>query len=129
MTARTAAGGWQSAGVADTRILFVSHLPGSGIARGALHGRFGDDIEVVDFAEVTAELLASFDPHFVVSPIHTAGFDVVDLGLRLWQLRYGGSYRVLSEAPLPNPGLVLREVRTHCPGLDVDILNMALLRS
>lgn len=119
---------WQTAGAAEARVLFVSHLPGSASAGKALHGRFGDDIEVVDFAEVTAELLAEFDPHFVVSPIHTAGFDVVDLGERLWKLRYKGAYRVLTEAPLPNPGLVLREVRAHCPGIDVDILNMALLR-
>jgi hypothetical protein len=51
-----------------------------------------------------------------------------DLGTRLWQLRYKGAYRVLTEVPLPNPGLVLREVRGQCPGLDVDLLSMDTLR-
>lgn len=107
----------------QARILFVSHLPGEA-AKASARGRFGKDIEVVDYASVTAELLKEFDPHFVVSPILTAGFDIVDLGTLLWQLRYKGAYRVLTEVALPNPGIVLREVRSQCPGLDVDLLAM-----
>jgi hypothetical protein len=114
-------------GAAEARILFVSHLPGEP-PDDITGGRFGQDIEVVDFSAVTAELLRSFDPHFVVSPILTSSFDILDLGTRLWQLRYKGAYRVLTEVPLPNPGLVLREVRGQCPGLDVDLLSMDTLR-
>jgi hypothetical protein len=113
---------------AEARILFVSHLP-SESPEDVSNGRFGSDIEVVDFSAVTADLLRSFDPHFVVSPILTSGFDILDLGTRLWQLRYRGAYRVLTEVSLPNPGLVLREVRGQCPGLDVDLLAMDSLRS
>ena len=93
-----------------------------------LDGRFGKDIEVVDYADVNADLLKGFDPHFVVSPILTPAFDILDLGTLLWQLRYAGAYRVLTEVALPNPGLVLREVRSQCPGLDVDLLAMDMLR-
>lgn len=109
------------------RILFVSHLPGD-TAKAVADGRFGTDIEVVDYADVNADLLKSFDPHFVVSPILTPAFDILDLGTLLWQLRYAGAYRVLTEVALPNPGLVLREVRSQCPGLDVDLLAMDMLR-
>lgn len=113
--------------VAETRILFVSHVPGG--RSGALaRGRFGPGIEVVNFPAVTAELLAGFDPHFVVSPMLTPSFDILDLALVLSQLRYHGAYRVLTETPLPNPDLVLREVRLHCPGLDIDLLSMDKLR-
>lgn len=112
----------------EARILFVSHLPGES-PDDVTDGRFGRDIEVVDFSAVTADLLKKFDPHFVVSPILTSGFDILDLGTRLWQLRFKGAYRVLTEVSLPNPGLVLREVRGHFPGLDVDLLAMDSLRS
>lgn len=113
--------------VADARILFVTHLPGSA-PLDVTGGRFGKDIEVVDFAAVTGELLESFKPHFVVSPFLTQGFDLLDLGTRLTALHFKGAYRVLTEAALPNPGLVLREVRSQCPGLDIDLLSVQALR-
>lgn len=112
---------------AETRILFVTHVPGDDIG-AASHGRFGPDVEVVSFSALSPEMLRAFKPHFVVSPILTPGFDILDLGLKLWQLRFRGAYRVLTEVPLPDPGLVLREVRLQCPGLDIDILNVEVLR-
>lgn len=108
----------------ETRILFVSHLPGwRGPDPDVSRGRFGQDIGVVDFSAVDAALLSTFDPHFVVSPILTPGFDIIDVAIRLWQLRYRGAYRILTDKPLPDPGLVLREVRAQCPGLDVDLIS------
>lgn len=112
---------------AETRILFVSHMPG-GPEGLAARGRFGPDIEVVNFGSVDAALLAAFGPHFVVSPMLTPSFDILDLALLLTRLKFKGAYRVLTETPLPNPGLVLREVRLHCPGLDIDLLSMDKLR-
>lgn len=115
---------------AETRILFVSHLAGQrGSSRDATEGRFGDDIKVVDFRALDSDLLRSFAPHFVVSPILTPGFDIIDLGLKLWQLRFRGAYRVLTDQPLPNPDLVLREVRAQCPGLDIDLISRDAFRS
>lgn len=109
---------------AETRILFVSHLPGwRGPGADVSRGRFGEDIGVVDFSAVDADLLSTFDPHFVVSPILTPGFDIIDVALRLWQLRYRGAYRILTDQPLPDPELVLREVRAQCPGLDIDLIS------
>lgn len=114
----------QSGTESGPRVLFVSHLPGRhGDGPDVSQGRFGEDIGVVDFGSLDAELLRSFDPHFVVSPILTPGFDIIDLGVKLWQLRYAGAYRVLTDAPMPDPGLVLREVRAQCPGLDIDLIS------
>ena len=90
--------------------------------------RLGPDIELVRFDAVTETLLQQFDPHFVVSPMLTPSFDILDLATALWEARFEGAYRVLTESPLPNPGLVLREVRHKCPGLDIDILSMDMLR-
>jgi hypothetical protein len=119
----------RTVGAAETRVLFVSHLPGRrGTSRDISEGRFGDDIGVVDFSSLDADLLKSFDPHFVVSPILTPGFDIIDLGQKLWQLRFAGAYRVLTDQPLPNPGLVLREVRAQCPGLDIDLISRDAFR-
>jgi len=115
------------AGAEATRILFVSHRNTSNGA-AELMARLGPDIEVVRFEAVTAALIAAFDPHFVVSPMLTPSFDILDLATALWDARFAGAYRVLTEAPLPNPGLVLREIRHKCPGLDIDILSMDMLR-
>lgn len=119
----------------DTRVLFVAHRTGRTTAAERknngtteLHGRFGEGIEVVDFATLTAGLLHDFRPHFVVSPIVTPSFDVLDLARLLCQLRYSGAYRVLTEGRLPDPDLVLREVRSQCPGIDVDVLDISMLR-
>lgn len=115
------------AGAEATRILFVSHLKAADSA-SALMARLGPDIEVVRFEAVTDALIDQFDPHFVVSPMLTPSFDILDLATALWQLRFEGAYRVLTDTPLPNPGLVLREVRHKCPGLDIDLLSMDMLR-
>lgn len=114
-------------GAAEARVLLVGHLGAPGTPD--LNDRFGADMVVVDYTAVTAALLKEFDPHFVVSPIVTPAFDIMDLGLRLWQLGYKGAYRALTEVPLPNPELVLREVRALCPALNVDILCIDLGRT
>ncbi len=110
----------------EARILFVTILPAE-VARTVL-SRFGDDIRVVDYDQVTAELLESFKPHFVVSTILTPRFDIIDLAQLLTRLKFTGAYRVLTDEALPNPGVVLREVRSHCPKLDVDLLSLDMLR-
>jgi hypothetical protein len=110
----------------ETRILFVSHLPER--EGGVLAGKLGQDIRVVDFRVLDEALFVEFAPHFVISPMVAPTFDMLDLAQKLWQMRFRGAYRVLTEETLPNPGVVLREIHLHCPGLDVDILSMDTLR-
>jgi hypothetical protein len=108
----------------EARVLLVGHF-GLG-ARPDLARHFGNDMRIVDFSGVGADLLDGFNPHFVVSPILTQSFDIMDLATLLWRLRFSGAYRALVEVDLPNPSLVIREVRAACPGLDVDILRIDL---
>jgi hypothetical protein len=108
----------------EARVLLVGHF-GLG-ARPDLARHFGNDMRIVDFSGVGADLLDGFKPHFVVSPILTQSFDIMDLATLLWRLRFSGAYRALVEVDLPNPSLVIREVRAACPGLDVDILRIDL---
>ena len=102
------------------RILLVGDLRhkvnGSGTA--------DPDLRVVDFSEVDGALLASFAPDFVISPLVTPGFDVLDLADRLWRARFTGAYRALAEAAVADPGLIVAEVQTRYPGLDIQVLRL-----
>lgn len=110
----------------EARILFVTVL--SAGTEDDVHSRFGSDIRVVDFEELTAGTLDAFKPDFIVSTILTPRFDILDMAQKLDDLKFSGAYRVLIETPLPNPGVVLREVRSQHPKLDVDFVNLDMLR-
>jgi hypothetical protein len=73
------------------------------------------------FHEVTDELLATLAPRLVLSPLLAGTFDCVDLAQRLGQLGYRGPYRAI-DIGLPDPELIVREVRTLVPGLDFAIV-------
>lgn len=113
-------------GPEETRVLLVGHFGGA--VSDEIRSRFSADMRVIDFSALTGPLLEDFAPHFVVSPVVTRGFDIMDLAHRLWQLGYSGSYRALTDIELPNPALIVREVRLACPGLDVDVLSVDLRR-
>lgn len=113
-------------GIGETRILLVGHFGGT--ISDDIRARFSADMQVIDFSALTAQVLADFAPHFVVSPVLTRGFDVLDLAQKLWHLRYSGAYRALAEGDLPDTALIVREVRLACPGLDVDLLSVTLRR-
>lgn len=80
-------------------------------------------IAFADFDELDAALLELVAPTLVVSPLLARGFDCTDVALRLYDLGYAGAYRALAR-PLPNPMLVVAEVRMLCPGLDFDIAEL-----
>lgn len=73
-------------------------------------------------AAVDAAFLARHAPQVIVAPLFTAGFDLLDFAAGLVRLGYAGSLRALSP-PLPNPGLVRRELRAAAPGLDIDFYD------
>jgi hypothetical protein len=74
-----------------------------------------------EFHEVTDVLLATLAPRLVLSPLLARTFDCVDLAQRLGQLGYRGPYRAI-DIGLPDPGLIVREVRTLVPGLDFEVV-------
>ncbi len=82
-----------------------------------------DDIAFVGFQDVTAELLAELEPSVVLSPLLANGFDCIDLAENLVAAGFTGRYRAVTQT-LPNPHLVVREIRQLCPGLDFDLLDL-----
>lgn len=110
--------------VDQSHILFVSHLPNRSPC--ATLKRFGPGIEVVDFSKVTSGLLKGFNPDFVISRLLTPSFDILDLARQLCRIEFRGAYRALTEKALPNPQLVLEEVRETHPGLDIDIFSVEM---
>lgn len=60
----------------------------------------------------------------VLSPLVADGFDVIDIAIRLAELKYTGRYRAIAE-DLPNGNMIRKEVRAHAPDLDFDLLMMS----
>lgn len=71
--------------------------------------------------EVTAASLALDLPDVVLSPLVAERFDCFDVAAQLSEAGFSGRYRAAA-GPLPDPGLVLREVRAQFPALDFDIV-------
>ena len=89
------------------------------IAQGEELPRHGG-LLFADFWEVTPELLSTVAPSVVLAPLLARGFDCVDLGGRLFDCGFIGRYIIMAPS-LPDPNLVLRELRSLFPGLDIDI--------
>jgi len=73
--------------------------------------------------ELTSVFLELHQPNVVLSPLVTSQFDIVELAVVLEQLSYKGQFRALA-APMPNPELILKEVKTQCPELDFDLITV-----
>jgi len=71
--------------------------------------------------DLTPAFLKNHQPHIILSPLVTAQFDVIDLAVLLGQLNFDGRFRALTTA-LPDPDIVLNEVRLECPRLDFDLI-------
>jgi hypothetical protein len=77
----------------------------------------------VEFHEVTDDLLAQLVPRLILSPLLARTFDCVDLAQRLGSLGYTGPYRAI-DSGLPDPALIVREVRSLVPGLDFGVVSL-----
>jgi hypothetical protein len=75
------------------------------------------------FKDVTSRLLHEVAPDLVLSALMGDDYDVIELARRLAMLDYLGRYRALT-AHLPNPALVLNEVRAAAPQIDFDLFNL-----
>jgi hypothetical protein len=76
-----------------------------------------------EFHEVTEGLLALLAPRLILSPLLARTFDCVDLAQRLGTLGYRGPYRAI-DTGLPDPALIVREVRSLVPGLDFGVVPL-----
>lgn len=75
------------------------------------------------FADVTDDLLRVIAPDLVLSALMGDEYDVIELARRLDFLAFVGRYRALTRH-LPNPQLVLNEVRAAAPGIDFDLFDV-----
>ena len=80
----------------------------------------GDTTALADFVEVTPELMQVLRPHVVVSSVLGRNFDCVDLAERLSDIGFDGHYRLIGHG-IPQPELVLRELRSLFPNLRVEL--------
>lgn len=78
-------------------------------------------ITFADFVEVDRHMIENLGPDVVLSPLLCSKFDCLDLAQALYSAGYGGRFRIMSPK-LPNPGIVLAEARSMCPGLDVEFI-------
>jgi hypothetical protein len=81
------------------------------------------NVYFAEFHEVTDGLLAQLVPRLVLSPLLARTFDCVDLAQRLGSLGYRGPYRAI-DSGLPDPALIVREVRSLVPGLDFGVVPL-----
>jgi len=71
--------------------------------------------------DLTAEFISAYQPDIILSPLMTSQFDVLELAIKLDRLNFEGRFRAIT-SPLPDPYMILREVRFECPALDFDLI-------
>lgn len=84
----------------------------------------GATVEAAPFSGLDLALMARVMPDAVFAPLMGPGFDILDLATRLARLGYGGSLHGLT-GPLPDPEAIAREIRSHCEGIDFELVVLA----
>jgi hypothetical protein len=79
-----------------------------------------DTTAFAEFVDVTPELMSELAPQVVVSSVLGRNFDCVDLAERLNEVGFEGCYRLIGHG-MPEPLLVLREIRSLFPSLHVEM--------
>ncbi len=81
----------------------------------------GEGLHFVGFDELSQDVLSKVNPDIVLSALLGDDFDVIDLARKLESLEFSGRYRALASG-VPQPRLIVGEVKQHAPALDFDIL-------
>ena len=74
-----------------------------------------------DYLDLDGKLLAEAMPDIVACPLVGDRFDCMDVAMNLVGLGYAGHFQILSPK-IPNPSIVLKEARSCCPTLEIDLL-------
>jgi hypothetical protein len=83
------------------------------------------DVRLVEFAEFL-ELNMQRPADVVLSPMVGDTYDCIDVAQHLCDAGFTGSYRVMTP-DLPDPGILRQEIRSLCPGLDFDLVELRTL--
>lgn len=71
--------------------------------------------------DLTPAFLELHQPSIILSPLVTSQYDVLELAVLLDDLDYSGRFRALTPI-LPDPEIIVDEVRFECPALDFDLI-------
>lgn len=82
-------------------------------------------ITFVEFHDISLELFETVQPDLVLSPVMCSSFDCLDLAQALGSIGFSGRYRAMVGG-MPNPELIRREILSHCPHLDFDLISITL---
>jgi len=83
----------------------------------------GEGLFFANLNDISPEFLQTLAPDVVLSPMVARRFDCLDVAQVLYTSNFTGRFRVV--APwLPNPAVILAEVRSLCPGLDFDFMQI-----
>lgn len=78
----------------------------------------------VDIANLTPAFLREVAPEVVLSALVGRKFDAVEVARKLGHMDFPGAYRILTQN-LPDPALILSEIGSVAPELDVDVIDLA----
>ena len=84
----------------------------------------GEGLSFIGYDDLTAHVLGTRNPDIVLSALLGDNFDVIDLARKLESLGFCGRYRALATG-VPEPSLIVSEVKQHAAQLDFDILMLA----
>lgn len=80
-------------------------------------------LAAVRIGQIDGRLLERLQPDLVLAPLLGEGFDILDVAQTLTAAGYAG--RLLAICPkLPNPRGVQAELRGHCRGFSVELLQL-----
>ncbi len=72
---------------------------------------------------MSRETFASLGTKLVLTPLLTSEFDAMELATILESLGYRGAYRAVINN-IPNATMVQREILSHYPGMDFDVVEI-----
>ena len=104
----------------DARTVLIVEAPGALRLLNDNPARQG--VVMTQLRMLNARMLAQVAPDAVLGPLIADGWDSLDLATALEDMGYRGSFHILSR-PLPRAELVLREVRSCCPGLTISLVE------
>lgn len=84
----------------------------------------GTTVYFSNMPAISSEVLSDIEPDMIISPLIVPEFDAVDIAKKLAELRYRGTYRVLSQR-LPNTKMVCREISNCGHDLRIEFMELA----
>lgn len=77
-------------------------------------------LHYVSYEELSRRVLETVSPDIVLAPLQGQGFDALDIAVLLESFQFKGRFRALCPT-LPNPKLVMAEIKLLCPNVDFDL--------